>query len=52
MKKFSINWKNMLAGVALAGMFACSGEELEQTQTNVGDLSSRNVLVTKTVTMT
>lgn len=42
----------MLAGVVLAGMFACSGEELEQTQTNVGDLSSRNVLVTKTVTMT
>lgn len=42
----------MLAGVALAGMFACSGEDLEQTQTNVGDLSSRNVLVTKTVTMT
>lgn len=42
----------MLAGFMLAGMFACSGNDLEQIESSEEDFASRTALVTQTVTLT
>ncbi len=56
MKRFRIHWMNVLAGIMLAGMFACSENELEQISNqkeNMEDsFSSRNSLITQTVALT
>lgn len=51
MKKFRINRMNVLVGIMLAGMFACSENELEQMQSKEEDFSSRNALITETVAL-
>lgn len=56
MKAFKINWMSVLAGIMLAGMFACSENELEQINNQKGNkeesFASRNSLITETVVLT
>ena len=56
MKKFRINLMNVLAGIMLAGMFACSGNELEQInnrkENKEESFVSRNSLIAETVALT
>lgn len=56
MKAFKINWMSVLAGIMLAGMFACSENELEQINNQKGNkeesFASRNSLIAETVVLT
>ena len=56
MKAFKINWMSVLAGIMLAGMFACSENELEQIDNQKGNkeesFASRNSLIAETVVLT